>query len=620
MLKKLVTTIFTVCLVLVCMQAKSQAGKDTAKASVKRPGLFHNIFKQVRNAVTVSKKDSAVHSTIINSKSEIPFQRYDGRIIRSITTEELGFEQSFTDTTKRIRYLGTRILNALHFDSRDWVIRNNLFFRENTRLNSYTIADNERYLRSLNFIRDARILVKPVSGSRDSVDIEVVTKDLFTLTGGLDVKGISRVRAKLAENNLLGMGQSLQYTTLVDRNRRPSYGYEVLYSKNNIAHSFVNASVGYTLINTGRSTGSEEEKSLFLRLDRPLFSPYARVAGGLEISRNHSENFYRKPDTSFYNYSYHLYDLWGGYNLGVTKLLQSKDSIRDRSFLALRYLRTNFKQTPDQIGEKFDPLYNNTEALLAEFTFFRQDFYRTNYIYGFGTTEDVPYGFNIALTGGWYKQLKLSRPYTGVNANYFIATKKGEFLQFFYRTGGYWSSKRSQDANMLIGTNLYSRLYLYKSYKIREYIRLSFARQFNRTTQEPLRIDNSYGVQFFRADSTFGRQRISLYSETFVFTKYKALGFQLAPFVFTDLSLLTPENKNVRRSNLYTGIGGGLRTRNENLIFGTMELRIIYFPNTIERNRSFKISFRSNIRFRFVSRYIKPPNTIQLNSGDEYTF
>ena len=58
----------------------------------------------------------------------------------------------------------------------------------------------------------------------------------------------------------------------------------------------------------------------------------------------------------------------------------------------------------------------------------------------------------------------------------------------------------------------------------------------------------------------------------------------------------------------------------ENLIFGTMELRIIYFPNTIERNRSFKVSFRSNIRFRFVSRYVKPPNTIQLNSGDEYTF
>lgn len=604
---------------MLSVNASSQV-HDTTKTAPKRVRFFHNIFQQVKNAVTVSKKDSTNKSTVINTKSEIPFQEYNGKIIRHIYTREFGFEKTFTDTSKRIAYFGTRILNALHTDTRDWVIRNNLFINEYSELNAYLLGDNERFLRSLNFIQDARILVRPVPGSKDSVDVEVITKDLFTITGGLDVNGIKRVRAKLGENNLFGMGQRLQLTTLVDKNRQPSFGYEILYTKSSIGNTFINATAGYTLINTGRSDGAEEEKALYFRMDRQLVSPYSHMAGGLEVSYNHSENFYHKPDSLFYNYRYNLYDVWAGYNLGITKLLNGKDKIRDRSFIALRYLRNNFVKKPDQVGENFDPLYNSRQALLAEFTLFRQDFYKTNYIYGFGTTEDIPYGFNIALTGGWYKQLTLQRPYAGINANYFVASKKGEFIQYFLRTGDFFSKHGSQDASVLIGTNMYSRLFLYRNLKIREYIRFSFTKQFNRVTFEPLRIDNPYGLQSFSSDSALGKQRVSLYAETFAFTKYKIFGFQLAPFIFSDLSLLTPENKKFSKSDLFYGIGGGLRTRNENLIFGTIELRLIYFPNTAERNTPFKISFRSNIRFRFTSRYIRPPDVIQLNVGDEYIF
>ena len=422
------------CLLLYSNTASSQ---DTTEAESKPRAFFHNIFKQVMDAVTVSKKDTTVAVTVLNTKSEAYFQRYHGKIIRHIITQELGFEKTFTDTTQRIKYFGTRILNALHTDTKDWVMRANLFFRENSELNAYIMSDNERYLRSLNFIQDARILVKPIRGISDSVDIQVITKDLFSITGGLDVNGIQRVRVKAAENNLFGMGQGLQLTALADKSRKPGFGYEVLYTKNSIANTFINGTIGYTLINTGRSSGAEEEKAFYVRLDRALISPYTKLAGGLEVSYNHSENFYQKVDSLFYNYRYNLYDLWGGYNLGVTKLMNSKNRIRDRSFIALRYLRNNFVKRPEQIGENFDPLYNSRQFLLGEFTIFRQDFYKTNYIYGFGTTEDIPYGFNIALTGGWYRQLQLDRAYAGINANYFVVTKSGAFLQYILQTGGF---------------------------------------------------------------------------------------------------------------------------------------------------------------------------------------
>ena len=598
------------CLLMIYSTASSQ---DTTKHRSKTRSFFHNIFKQAKDAVTVTKKDSSAGTTVLNTKADTYFERFHVKIIRHVTTDRVGFEINFTDTTKRIRYFGTRMLNALHADTKDWVIRANLFFKENSELNAYLMSDNERYLRLLNFIQDARILVDTISDTRDSVDIRIITKDLFSITGSLDVNGIKRVRAKIAETNFLGMGQRVQFTTLVDKNRQPHFGYEFLYAKNSIANTFINGTFGYTLINTGRSTGAEEEKAIYLQLERPLVSPYSKLAGGLELSYNHSENFYHKTDSAFYRYRYNLYDVWGGYNLGVTKLLNSKNKIRDRSFIALRYLRNNFIERPEQVGEKFDPLYNTREALLGELTLFRQDFYKTNYIYGFGSTEDIPYGFNIALTGGWYRQLKLERPYAGVNANYYVVTQKGEFMQYIVQAGGF-RHKRWEDASVLLAANLFSKLYIYKNVKIREHVKFSYTQQFNRVGFEPLRIDNPYGIESFRSDSAIGQRRISLLAETVVFFKRKIFGFQLAPFAFAELSMMTPDEAKFGKSDLYSGIGGGMRTRNENLVFGTIELRMIYFPRKADRSNLFKVSFKSNIRFRYNSRYIKAPDVLQLNS------
>ena len=587
--------------------------QDTASERTSR-SFLNNIFQQVRHAVTANKKDSINRLTVLNTKSESPYISYQGKIIRNITTNELGFSKTLQDTSNRIRYIGNRIVNRMHRNTRGWVIRNHLFIKENTPLNAYLLADNERYLRSLDFIRDARILVKPIPGS-DSVDVEVVTKDLFSITGAINVSGVQRVRARGGEANFLGMGQRVQLTTLVDNRRSPSFGYEFLYSKSSIGKSLATTTIGYTMINSGISTGQEEEKALFFRVDRPLVSPYSHLAGGVEVSFNSSENYYRKPDAQFYRYTYNLVDVWAGYNLGVSKLLQKGHTL-DRSFIALRLMHNDFLHTPEQVANNYDPIYNNKQAALAEFTLFRQDFYKTNYIYGFGTTEDVPDGYNLAITAGMSKQLNLERPYTGINCNHFITTKSGEFAQYFVRAGTFWNKGRMQDASLLVGGNVFSKLYLLNTLKMRGNLRVSYTRTFNRVTSDPLRINNPFGLRSFRADSAQGIQRMSFYAESFLLTTYRILGFQMAPFSFTDLSILSPHKDKIAKTNVYSGFGGGVRTRNENLVFGTIELRFIYFPQTPDTRQAFKLVFKSNLRFRYNSRYVKAPDIIQLNADD----
>src|SRR5205085_7663758 len=137
------------------------------------------------------------------------------------------------------------------------------------------------------------------------------------------------------------------------------------------------------------------------------------------------------------------------------------DKSRKRAFVALRLFQNNFSQTPEQFNKGYNTLFNNTQGVLGEVTFFRQEFYKTNFIYGFGTTEDVPYGYNVAVTAGWYKQLTLARPYFGINANRYIATDKGKFMQYFVRTGSFLNNGALEDASILVGGSVYSRLYLF---------------------------------------------------------------------------------------------------------------------------------------------------------------
>jgi len=615
---KLVSPLFF--LLLLSFAVKAQDEEDTTAEKSRSRINMHDIFHQAMESIAHNPNDTLDESALLLDRSEESYKKYEGRYIRYIIINRLGFEKKFNDTSRWLPTMGTRIYNHLHINTKEWVIRHNLFISEHSRVNAYELADNERYLRTLDFIQDARITVKAVRGTRDSVDVFVFTKDLFTITGDIDNSGITTIKGRAADANFLGMGQRLQFSLLYGQNRKPLLGYELLYKKQSIARTFVTATLAYSQINTGRSDGREEEEAYYFRLERPLVSPYSHFAGAFEMSHNRSSNVYAKPDSLFYNYGYNVYDGWLGYNICTENINDDKNykGPRDRKFIAVRYFKDHYTNTPVQVGERFDPIYNSKEAALGSLTFFRQDFYKTQYIYGFGTTEDLPYGYNITATGGWYKQLSLERPYFGLSGNKYIASGAGEFYQVFARTGGFYRGAGTiQDASILFGASVFSRLVSYKNIKMREYFRFSYTRLYNRVTYAPLLINNQFGLKDFGTDSVMGHRRINLYTESFLFTKYKVYGFRMAPFVFANVAVITPDDRGFFQSNIYTGFGGGLRTRNENLIFGTIELKATYFPNPVYGVRGFLVNLNSGISFRYHTDYVTAPDVLQLNV-DEY--
>ncbi|MEI9957500.1 MAG: hypothetical protein WDM90_14675 [Ferruginibacter sp.] len=61
-------------------------------------------------------------------KIENQFLQYKGKIIRSIQLVRLGFECSIYDTCDIKNNFGVRMANAFHKNSREKVVRHNLFF------------------------------------------------------------------------------------------------------------------------------------------------------------------------------------------------------------------------------------------------------------------------------------------------------------------------------------------------------------------------------------------------------------------------------------------------------------------------------------------------------------
>jgi len=577
-----------------------------------------------RSSKSVSLLDSKAGKALMSSisripppdtviKSEIPFLPYEGKIIRKIIINRIGFERTIPDTSRWIKNKVTRVANRIHNDTKTWVIRENLFLREGKPLNPYRVADNERYLRDLEFILDSRIYVLPISEESDSVDLLIMTRDVFSLGIAAIPYQSDEYRFRIQEANLGGMGQKIRLTGVYDHSRSPKTGYEFLYQKTNLFGSFVNVSLAFTQINTGRSLGEENEYGYLFRLDRPLYHPFARWTGAMEISRNWSRNNFRE-EPEYYDYQYDIKDVWAGYSFGLKKLTETSalGENRNRTFIALRAFDQHFTQLPEKTFDWEDSLmYVDRSDVLGQLSFFKQNFYKTRYVYGFGRTEDIPYGYRMSFTGGWEKERGIQRAYTGAEVVVSTVNKYGTFYTYTLKLGNYLSDDLIQDALAQISVSRYSKLHDLGKSKLRHFFEIGYASQLNQTMKRGLDINDVNGLLGFKPDSLLGSKRLRLRAEASVFTPWKVLGFHLAPLANIDLAYLGQEYQQLMtKDNFYSGFAGALRARNENLIFNTVEARVYYYPKTAEGINNWQAEFKINLKLKYPTQLVTAPATV----------
>lgn len=588
---------FTGLLLMLSISSLGQVKKD----SVQKKSMTRKAFQQGMSFITTHPQD-----TIVNEKSIDTYSEYAGRIVRNIYIEQIGFERSIYDSAKKVAKTITQLANTLHTDTRKKIIEKHLFINENQPLNPHKVADSERYLRDRDFILDSRIVVVPTEDS-DSVDLIVFTRDVFSLGGSLGGTIPTSPKIGVYDANVDGRGQRIEYTALIDQDRTPTYGYALMYRKSSLFGSLTNLELRYTELDNGYSFGDENEFSVAIRLDRQLVSPYSRWAGGAEFSRNWSENVYHKPDSSFLKYNYKVLDSWVGYNFGINKDISN----RNRKFIAVRYVDGFYIDQPDQENYQELRKYNDIYGFLSELTFYQQNFYKTRYVFGFGRTEDVPYGFTFGITAGYISQLNTARPYAAFKWNYGMAFKKGDFIRLQAQLGGYENNAKIEDLIVEGGVSYFTRLYLLNRFKLRNSVSATFTELINHNTIDYLNISKKE-IPGFGSDSIKADVRLALHAESILFTPWSLLGFRFGPFLSADIVSVNCV-ECATHNNLYYGLSGGMRTRNENLIFGTMELKFTFIPKDQYGNSKFVFGFKQNLRIKNTGSFVKAPALILYN-------
>lgn len=387
---------------------------------VRKPSYYKRKPQKIESVKRLNDKYGRILVGQIYSKmEELPeefnpsdnyFSIYDKRIVKKIQIERVAvLDGNVFDTTQVALSAVGRFLNSTYSPTKERVIRNNLKFKENEALNPRVFSDNERLLRELSYIEDARISVTPVENSKDSVYVLVVVKDRYPMGLRGKINDYNAFEIEPYSRNFLGLGHNLGAFMEFDGSTDEKFGYGAYYGNDNFWGTFINGEISF---NKGL------DRDLFeIRLARPFLTTYTRF-GGEVIYRNLTEKVMERPYIidSLYtpdeSYSVNLLDVWMGYSFLFSNRVK-------HPFLNLagRFHAEDFTKRPEEELEANYPFHDN-RLYLASLSFQQVSYIKTSKLLQYGTIEDVPVGINASITGGWHHTAYVDRAYFGARMNY----------------------------------------------------------------------------------------------------------------------------------------------------------------------------------------------------------
>ncbi len=537
--------------------------------SLKAKASKNKLIKKIISFIVVNPDSST--KVNINGKNDAAFKEYSGVRIRKIIINKLNvFGSNINNPASNDNRKIYNVFNNTHLNTNDRIIRNNLLFSEGDTISSLVLSENERLLRNLPYIQDARIVVTPISDVE--ADIVVYTKDVYSIGAAYSYKGLKQGTASVFDKNILGTGHEFGIQVPYNSQLSNSPGFGIHYTANGIGKSFIIANSFF--LNTLR------EKSYGMSLSRSLFSATTKYAGGISLKHMQTTVDFDTMNVP-HPIRYFLQDYW----LQRSFLLDRRKV--SRIIIGARYINNNVFDRPFILQDSYHYL-QNYKLFLGSVSYSIQKFYKTNLIYSYGRTEDIPYGGMIRFTAGReFNEFETfhQRTYLGGELAY---GKSFEGLGYMYASTGIASYLNgAQTKQGLISANItyFSNLLPLGRNLIRNFFYLNYTRGFDRNRDEHLYLSSDNYFPGFRNDSLWGSQRLSMCIESVLFSPVNLYGFRFAFFSFADFSLLTGKGQLPANRVTLSGLGLGIRVRNDNLVFNTFQLRIGFFPNPPEFSR-----------------------------------
>ncbi len=558
--------------------------------------------KELYNLFFVSPDKLNPTDTIKTERSETAFLQYQGKTIRNITVRVLEpFGSTLYDTTQIAHTWLENTGNKLHNTSRKNSLRKLLRLNEGDAVDPYNLADNERLIRELSYVKDAYFKVIPVLGSHKLVDLQLWVKDQFSWGANIKAGSLTSTEFEIYSRNLYGLGHEFSNSFEYDSDKDQKYGYTGRYKIRNIRKSYIDATFTYQ--------NTYEKAVIQVDLDRSFATYNTKYAGGFTLSQTMRSDEIHKDDPVIneipldFNYG----NIWFGRSY---KIKSRNQFARRKLYVTGRISGREFFERP-KVGPTQNQFFHNNIHYLASLSLSQIQYYKSNLIYNFGRTEDIPYGSLAQLTMGYEDREYSYRRYLGFDFQKAIYLSKSR-TYFFNRValGGYFNSHRFEQGVLLGQTKFFSRIRNLGPLRLRNFADLQYTLGIRRFPEEFISLLAGTGIRGFSKEDVIGTQKLVLNLETIAFTPYTLGGFRFAFYTFADMGFIGSNKKNLFKEKFYYGVGFGIRLHNENLVFKTIQLRLAFYPKAPSDFNQFEYRISGEERPKFNNFRVTQPEVI----------
>ncbi|WP_346863307.1 hypothetical protein [uncultured Draconibacterium sp.] len=561
---------------------------------VRKPSYYERKPEKRESVIRLHNKYGNLLMGQIRSKQETlpedfnPSDNYytffKNRIIKEIHIEGVPVLDGNIFDTTNVDVSGVgRFLNKTYSPTNEQIIRNNLKFKGNDRVDPRIFSDNERLLRQLSYIEDARIQIVPVENSTDSVEVLVWVKDKYPIGVSGDINDYNAFEVEPYTRNFLGLGHNLGAVFEFDGSADEKFGYGMYYGINNILGSFVNGKIKY---NNGL------DQDLFrIEYAKPFVTTNTKF-GGEAIFESLTEKISERPnmpDSIYRNkekYSLNTIDIWLGYSF-----LYERDLTHPFLNVAGRFYNEKYTKRPSDVFEYNYPFHDKV-LYLGAVSLQQVSYIKTSKLIQFGNIEDVPIGFNLNFTGGWQHTSYLNRPYIGSRINYSKYFQNAGIFSAGINVGAYRFNKNFEDVVTALRFSYLSPLLKLNNLELRNIFDLSFNAVKNPRYLIPA-LYSDY-LLMLTQDVFYGDANFVLNYHPVFYTRYQFWGFRFSFDPFINIGWMNRADNFSDKWDYFSKVGINLSTKNESLIFPAMHLQFAYYTNRVvgEPRFGFKLVFK----------------------------
>jgi hypothetical protein len=539
--------------------------------------------------------------------SETPFLKYNNAIVKSISFRQLDvFGPTVSDTARKATTWLEKAGNKLHFKTNEKILINNLLVKTDQPLNALVLSDNERIIRDLPYIEDVRFHIIPNTPNADTVDIIVVVKERWAVGFGMEISSIYSGEFNLWNKNIFGWGHENQYNIFWNTKNTPLLGYEGIYKVNNIAGSFISSNCRYRK--------KYETEYYKIEFQRKFFTPNIKHAGGIIIESNDTRINIELLDTILEDkpVHYNKFDFWVGRSFNITSTKNLLTNSRTNLMFTGGLKRILFSERPTTSPNSLYD-YHDRYTILGSAGISKQGYFKGHLIYGFNQTEDIPFGMLLEFVAGVEFSEYFHRPYLGTSLSHGTYLWRFGYLYNRLDMGGFYDKNKFEQNVISFTTKYFTHLIRKYRFKYRVFANINYKIGINRFEDEFISIENNQGIHGLKNSSQLkGTQKLAVNLEADAFTPYFIYGFRFVVFGFSDIALVGMSDGNIFSNKIFSGLGIGVRMRNERLVFNTFQIKLAYYPTAPDEadKEYFSISGEKKLRPEYF--FISAPEIIDF--------